>query len=229
MKILDFNKQQYNFDQIIQEFIESNDLSDLEAERKEEDRKEEDRSEDQNSIYKNMEQTSHYQNLYEKLDGEEGERFYDLYKDFIRQVVRPMYDEPIFYQKKPTHRIHFKNGSGASRFHKDSDYGHNRAEVNYSVPQTAMFGTNGIWIESEEGKADYNPMEMKVGQYAEFKGAYLKHGAKENESGQTRVSFDFRVMPQSEAPDVFTDKSTWKEEDKDNPLFKNAHNFALCE
>lgn len=224
MRILKYDKEKYNFDQIIREFINTDDLAALEA-----DLKEKQDVESKNSIYKNMEQTSHYKKLYEKLDSEEGASFYSTYRDFIKNIVRPMYDEPIFYQKKPTHRIHFKNGSGASRFHKDSDYGHNHAEVNYSVPQTAMFGTNGIWIESEENKGDYRPMEMEVGQFAEFKGVHLKHGAKENTTGQTRVSFDFRVMPQSQALDIFTDKSSWKEQDKDNPLFKNAHNFALCE
>lgn len=223
MRILDFDKTQYNFDQLIKDFIGADDLKALEA-----DLKDESDSDNDNSIYKNMEQTSSYKKLYEKLDSEEGKQFYKLYQDFIKNVVRPMYDEPVFYQKKPTHRIHFKNGSGASRFHKDSDYGHNRAEVNYSVPQTPMFDTNGIWIESEEDKGDYRPMEMEVGQFTEFNGVYLKHGAKHNETGQTRVSFDFRVMPQSEAPDLPTDKSSWKEEDKDNPLFQNAHNFALC-
>jgi hypothetical protein len=175
-----------------------------------------------------MEQTLPYVKLYAHLESEVGQKFYSIYEDFIRHEIRPLYPEPIFYQKKPTHRIHFKNGSGASRFHKDSDYGHNPAEVNYSVPQTPMFGTNGIWIESEEDKGDYEPMEMEVGQFAEFKGAFLKHGAKQNQTGQTRVSFDFRVMPKSEAPDVFTDKSSWKDKDGDNPLFENAHDFALC-
>ena len=224
MRILNYNEQEYNFRKIIQDFIGNGSLTELEA-----DLKSKNEREDENSIYKNMEQTSHYEKLYERLNSEDGERFYNLFEDFIEKIVRPIYDEPIYYQKKPTHRIHFKNSAGASRFHKDSDYGHSRAEINYSVPQTPMYGTNSIWIESEEDKADYKPMEMEVGQFAEFKGAYLKHGAKQNKTGQTRVSFDFRIIPKSKAPGVFTDKSSWKEEDKDNPLFKNAHNFAICE
>ena len=223
MRIIDYDRERYSFHKIIQEFIDVDDLTAIEA-----DLKNGDDSQDKNSIYKNMEQTSHYKKLYEKLNSDEGQRFYTLYEEFIENVVRAMYQEPIYYQKKPTHRIHFKNSSGASRFHKDSDYGHNRAEINYSVPQTPMYATNSIWIESEEGKEDYKPMNVEVGQFAEFKGAFLKHGAKQNQTGKTRVSFDFRVMPESEAPDVFTDKSSWKEEDKNNPLFKNAHNFALC-
>ena len=223
MRILDFDKERFNFHEIIKDFIGNGKLTDLEAEKSGNGD-----STSANSIYKNMEQTSAFNRLYEKLNSNEGRRFYTLFESFIQNVIRPMYNEPIFYQKKPTHRIHFKNSSGAARFHKDSDYGHNRAEINYSIPQTPMFGTNAIWIESEEDKADYQPMEANVGQMAEFKGAYLKHGAKQNQTGQTRVSFDFRVMPKSEAPEIFTDKSSWDEEDKDNPLFKNAHNFALC-
>ena len=69
---------------------------------------------------------------------------------------------------------------------------------------------------------------MKAGEFARFNGASLQHGAKVNTTGKTRVSFDFRIIPSAQMPGTITDTSRWKEEDKENPLFKNAHNFILC-
>lgn len=224
MRYISFDASVYDFHNIISDFVGVSDLTQLKM-----NPSQNEAINGQNSVYKNMEQTEHYQILYTILNSPEGARFYDLYESYIKQVVRPLYDEPILYQKKPTHRIHYKDGTGISRFHKDEDYGHNRAEINYSVPQTPMFGTNSIWIESKENRGDFKPMEMEIGQMAEFKGAFLKHGAKSNKSGQTRVSFDFRVIPISESPDKITDRSSWSDEDLENKLFQNAHSFTICE
>ena len=70
-------------------------------------------------------------------------------------------------------------------------------------------------------------VNMQVG-FVRFNGVSLKHGAEVNTTKKSWVSFDFRVIPFFEAPISFTDISAWKEEDKNNPLFKNAHNFVLC-
>ncbi|MEX0966936.1 MAG: hypothetical protein WD077_06840 [Bacteroidia bacterium] len=221
MKLLKYDLEKFNFPALIASFLNVESLADMKAEKNE-------AIKNENSLYKNMEQSKWYKLLYSKLNSGEGEAFYEMYEKFIQEVIRPQYPEAIFYQARPTHRIHFSNGSGISRFHRDSDYGHNLAEVNYSVPQTPAFDTNAIWIESEEGKADFQPMNMQPGQYAEFKGCSLMHGARKNETGATRVSFDFRVMPVSAAPDVYTDQSKWSEQDKQNPLFLNAHQFVIC-
>ena len=223
MKLYEYDVSTYNFPQIIAGYLQVDDLSALRSDVGD------DPTQAKNSLYKNMEQATHYRHLYEHLNGAAGERFYDTYERFVREVIQPQYGEPIFYQKKPSHRILFYNNPGESRFHRDKDYGHSTAEINYSVPQTDAFDTNTFWIESEEGKEDFTPIEMKLGQFVRFNGASLKHGAKANTTGKSRVSFDFRVIPLSNAPAEFTDTSAWKEEDKDNPLFQNAHNFVLCE
>jgi hypothetical protein len=223
MIIYEFDPARYNFHTIVQDFLDTPDLaamtSDVEVGEGEEDF----------SIYKQMERSTAYERLYDRLDGPEGARFYDTFERFVRGVVRPQFDEPVLYQKKPTHRIHFRNDVGQSRFHKDTDYGHSAAEINYSVPQTAAFDTNTIWIESAEDRGDYQPIEMDVGEFARFDGATLRHGAKENDTGRTRVSFDFRVIPVSQAPDQLTDTEHWEEGEQENPLFQNAHDFARCD
>lgn len=219
--IFDYDRKKYNFAEIIANYLAVDDLSHLQASLSNE------RTE-ANSLYKNMEQSSVYQQLYAQLNSAEGKQFYDTYERFVREIIRPQYDEPILYQKKPTHRVLFWDTPGVSRFHRDRDYGHNIAEINYFVPQTKAFETNTVWIESEEGAKDFNPMEMEVGQFARFNGASLEHGAKVNTTGKSRVSFDFRIIPFSKTPATITDTSSWEDEDKENPLFQNAHNFSLC-
>ena len=224
-RIIEYPLEKYNFTRIISNFLAVDELSEIKAESVIENSS----GNKDFSLYKNMEQTQAYKRLYEKLNSEEGQEFYETFNNFIFNVIRPQYDEPIYYQEKPTHRILFKNSEGVSRFHRDSDYGHNEAEINYFIPQTLAFETNTLWIESEKGKEDYRAMNVSPGEMMRFKGVSLKHGAKKNETHKTRVSFDFRVIPFSKWPENVTDTSKWTEKDKQsNHLYKNAHQFKLC-
>jgi ectoine hydroxylase-related dioxygenase (phytanoyl-CoA dioxygenase family) len=52
-----------------------------------------------------------------------------------------------------------------------------------------------MWVESIPGMGDFKPLNIE---YGEFLIGYLnqcRHGNKVNETGKTRVSFDFRVVP----------------------------------
>ena len=69
--------------------------------------------------------------------------------------------------------------------------------MNFFVPLTKAFDSNTVWVESEEGKEDFAPMNARYGEFYMWDGANLKHGNKKNETGSTRVSFDFRVLPRS--------------------------------
>ena len=178
-----------------------------------------------NSLYKNMEQSPHFRRLYAGLESESGRAFYALYERFVREVIRPQYAEPIYYQRRPSHRILFADTPGQSRFHRDRDYGHHGSEVNYLVVQTPAFATNTIWIESEEGRADYAPVVLEPGQYVRFKGVNLAHGAQLNVTGRSRVSFDFRVMPASQMPSVDLEEA---DPTITNPVRRNARNFVRC-
>lgn len=216
-----FDTQKYPFHRLIADFMEVDELGSLSATNEEE-------MQDDWSFYKNMEQSLQFRKLYERLDGKEGEQFYKLYLSFIKDEIRTRFEEPIYYQIKPSHRIFFKDLKGEIRFHKDRDYGHHPGEINYFVPQTASYDTNTLWIESEEGKGDYLPIELEVGDYVCFNGAGLKHGAMKNATGRTRVSFDFRILPVSVAPKGFTAKSPVGTE-SGNPVRDNALKFAYCE
>jgi len=42
---------------------------------------------------------------------------------------------------------------------------------------------------------DFKPIELKKDQYAIFDGNRCTHGNKFNETGKSRITFDFRVLP----------------------------------
>jgi hypothetical protein len=221
MTIHTFDPDRFNFHEIIRDYLDTENLATLESDVDPD-------PEGEASIYKQMEQSSAYERLYDHLDGPEGDRFYDTFERFIREVIRPKFDEPILYQETPTHRIHFRNDVGEVYYHKDTDYGHHPVEINFSVPQTRAFDTNTIWIESAPDEGDYAPIEMDVGEFAQFDGASLRHGTKNNSTGQTRVSFDFRVIPASQKPQQIVDTSSWEEGAEDDERMQNAHRFARC-
>ena len=65
------------------------------------------------------------------------------------------------------------------------------------IPLTPVTRHTAVWIETWEGSGDYRPACAQPGQVLVFDGANLSHGNRTNQSTQTRVSFDFRVVPSS--------------------------------
>jgi hypothetical protein len=153
--------------------------------------------EEGHSLYKSMEQASLHRKIVKAMSSPESAGFYRLYRDFIQEEIARHYDEPILFQSRPTARIVFMNIAGEPRYHRDRDYGHDLMEVNYIVPLTDSLQSASVWIETSEGANDHRPIDMKPGQYLEFNGASLSHGVVANISGRSRVSFDFRVIPES--------------------------------
>ena len=218
--VLTYDAEAYDFARLLKTYIGSDDLTRLTTDYTDTD----DRS--QNSLYKSMEQSPHFRRMYAGLEGPQGDEFYKLYERFVREVIRPQYDGPLYYQARPSHRILFADTPGESRFHRDCDYGHHPAEVNYQVAQTPVFGNNAMWIESEADLGDYQPVELTVGEYARFRGATLRHGARANDTGRSRVTFDFRVIPAALAPPAYV--GTAQQADAANPVQRNARNFRYC-
>lgn len=175
------------------------------------------------SLYKTMEHSPHHRRFYAALNGPRGKAFYELYDRFVAEVIRPQFDGPILYQRRPSHRILFRDLSGESRYHRDRDYGHVTGEVNFLVPQTPMFASNSMWIESAEGREDYQPLELQPGEYARFRGVDLSHGAHRNTTDRSRVSFDFRVIPVAEAPPEYLAGTVSGR--TGNPVMANARQF----
>ena len=219
--IQNFDPVEYDFVRLLQTYIGAEDLTRLTTDYTDAD----DRS--ANSFYKSMEQSPHFRRMYAGLESDAGQAFYQLYERFVREVIRPQYPGPIYFQARPSHRILFADTPGESRFHRDGDYGHHAAEVNYQVAQTPVYGNNAMWIESQENLGDYAPVELAVGQYARFRGVSLSHGARANDTGRSRVTFDFRVIPADLAPAAYVGAAHGA--DAANPVQRNARNFRYCE
>jgi ectoine hydroxylase-related dioxygenase (phytanoyl-CoA dioxygenase family) len=138
--------------------------------------------------------------FYSQLD-----KFIPTYNNFIYEVIKPLFNENIVYQKIPTFRTQLVNNLGVFEFHKDRDYNHNIEEINFFLPFTDSYLSNTIWIESEEDKGDYLPMNTLYGQTVMFNGCNLTHGNKQNNTLNTRVSCDFRVIPLSKYKEEIND------------------------
>lgn len=130
--------------------------------------------------------------FYDKMDNDPS--FKNLYDSFIKAVVLPIFGEPIIFQKFPTFRVHQPNNICVFEWHKDREFNHDERETNIFMPITKSYDTNTIWAESEDGKEDFSPICADYGEIVSWDGANLTHGNKTNETEQTRISFDFRIM-----------------------------------
>ena len=149
-------------------------------------------------VRKNDQSTDWHKSFYKKIRQDEG--FNIIYKEFLRNVIKPRYSEVIVYQKIPTFRVHLPGNVAVGEFHKDKDYRNGEwaakvRETNYFLPLTKAYNTNTVWTESEEDKADFKPIEANYGDCVEWDASNLTHGNKENTTGESRVSFDFRIIP----------------------------------
>lgn len=119
----------------------------------------------------------------------------EIYEDLMRNWIPVvMGSDDLIYQAVPTFRVHLPGSLAVGEFHKDSEYAHSREEINFWLPVTEAFGTNSIWVESREDAGDYRPTWVKKGEVFRFPGGILRHGNKLNDTGVSRVSFDFRAV-----------------------------------
>jgi hypothetical protein len=128
--------------------------------------------------------------------------FIELYDKFILEIVKPLYNEDIVYQAIPTFRIAYPNNIAVGEFHKDKFYrdvnwATDVDEDNFFLPFTDAFNTNTIWVESEEDKGDFSPMNCNYSELIQWDGSNLTHGNVINKTGKTRISVDFRVIKYS--------------------------------
>lgn len=214
MKIYKYNIEKFAFAKAIKKLLETDSLENLEAAAI--------HPEEGDSLYKNIQKATAYQTLYQNLEDSAGREFYALYDRFIAEVMAALVSAPFYYQARPSHRILFYNVGGVARYHRDKDYGHDERELNFILPQTRCFATNSIWVESpKDGKLA--PMKLSYGEFVQFDGANLLHGAKNNTTGQTRVSFDFRIVRESDKNQ--NEKGIFYESRDDIPEGINPHVF----
>ena len=194
MKKFNFNTQLYNFKEIFCEWLGCDDLTKLHLE------KSYDVLTREKDMY--MHWNQNYYNRWRSGD----DSIKNMYLKFLKNEIKPRFGEEIVYQELPDIRIHLCDNISVGSWHKDSTY-RNEAwarkvrEVNYFVPLTNAYDTATFWAETKEDMGDFIPVEACYGECVEWNGSFLKHGNKLNETGKTRVSFDFRVIPLSRYED----------------------------
>ena len=126
--------------------------------------------------------------------------FMEVYNRFVRDVVVPLCGpveetKGIRCQAPPTLRVHMPSRKPTIPPHTDSDYeAHQDAEINFWCPVTDVWGNNTLWTETAPGREDFHPIEIGYGQILRFHGNRCTHFTKSNDTGATRVSFDFRAI-----------------------------------
>ena len=141
--------------------------------------------------------------------------FTELYKKFILNNVKPLYpgETYILFQKTPNLRISFPNTTAIGRrpetdpneyiigLHNDSEFGHPPEEMNFVIPVTKMYGTNSIYYEeipnSDEEYTQYKCLELSQNEFFQCYFNQLRHYNMVNDTGCTRISIDFRIIPYS--------------------------------
>jgi hypothetical protein len=158
---------------------------------------------DRNSVF--------YNDYHEFIDN--NKLFNSVYFDFINDYVKPIYSNgnKIIVQKTPNLRISFPDSSAIGKhnyenesdnvigLHKDADFGHHESEINFIIPITEMFETNSVFYEPYENsklpKSEYLNLNLKNDEFFIEKFNKLLHFNKINNTGLTRISLDFRIIP----------------------------------
>lgn len=141
--------------------------------------------------------TEFHKHFYKKLDNKWDELI-ELYDNFIKDIVLPYLNlDEALVQLYPNFRVHLPNNVAVVIEHYDSDkkHKHPNGEINFIVALTDMFDTNTIWTEKNCRFRNFVPLEQKAGECTSFGGNTYSHFNKVNKTGQSRVSFDFRILP----------------------------------
>lgn len=182
MKKISYNTKTFNFREFVENFLEFKNLENIH----------EQYAFDEVLEFGTDQNRYLHKKFYKGMDSSSG--FVSVYRSFIKNVVNTLFDEEMIFQKFPTFRVHQPDNIAVFAFHKDKEYNHNENEINFYLPITKAFSTNTFWYESEEDKKDFQPMEADYGDLVMWDGANLSHGNKLNDTGQTRISFDFRLL-----------------------------------
>jgi hypothetical protein len=146
--------------------------------------------------------------------------FLSCYRRLIEDVVSPLFGESFRFQRKPGIRIHLPNVLTV-QFHADEWYGPGPDVVNFWMPLTDAFDSNTLVVasladslrevgrlESEKATMEtingdlakiVKPLQSGLGRLHIFN-ARCVHGSLPNQTGQTRVSIDFRILPKDADP-----------------------------
>ncbi|WP_413404381.1 MULTISPECIES: hypothetical protein [unclassified Synechococcus] len=130
-----------------------------------------------------------------------------LYEALCRRVVR-LIGEPCYVQQIPTYRFGLPDNRWVGNFHRDSDFGHSRYELNAICALTPMWGSSALHVERSDASREFEPMELQVGEVILFDHIDRLHGCPINREGVSVASIDFRFVLARFAQDAFCSKAT---------------------
>ncbi len=183
-KLFDFDTTKYPFKETVEKMMEVNQLDMIHEVFNFPEKLE--IIKDQNTIL--------HDKFYKEMKKEE---FTELYQGFVREFISKLDmlgGEEILYQTFPSFRIHQPNNIAVGQYHRDSDFGHNTHEINFWLPFTNAWDTNTVWIGDPDSN-EHECMEVNYGQVSYFDGVNSLHGNKDNLTGKSRMSIDFRIFP----------------------------------
>ena len=194
MKKYSYNTDKYRFRELVSELFQVDELEKIHKNKSEWVRDE----------YKRMtineENTTDFHDTFYKKLNDNWTDLYESYDKFIHDEIVPIMDEKFHYQYLPSFRVQLPDENQAVHtWHCDSDplHKHPKGEINIWLPLTRCYGTNTMWIESEPFKLDFQPLEGDYGNFWTNNGNVCMHGNKPNIEKETRMSFDFRIIPVS--------------------------------
>ena len=126
--------------------------------------------------------------------------FWQSYRLLSLEILDKLKNETSYFgewaiQRYPTIRFHFPNNVSVFEFHRDSNYLHPIGEINCFYALNECNNSSALHIEKNLGFEDYVPLNLKPGEYAILNTSIYKHGDFINKTRKTRVSMDFRFIP----------------------------------
>lgn len=146
--------------------------------------------------------TWYHEKFYKYLKSEKGENMQNMYDNLIKDVILPYLKlNEALVQKFPSFRIQLPDNVAVAKCHNDHSLGHPYGEINFIYSITDMFDTNTIYIEKTTGKKDFIKMTLNSNNNISFNGNQNLHYNKINETGKTRMSMDYRILPMNYIPE----------------------------
>jgi hypothetical protein len=147
--------------------------------------------------------TWYHETFYKYLKSEKGNRMQKMYDNLIKEVVLPYLGlKEALVQKFPSFRIQLPGNKAVAKMHNDNSLGHPVGEINFTYSFTDMYDSNTIYIEDMPRTNQFVPMNMKANNNICFNGNLCMHYNEINETGKSRMSMDYRILPLKYKPIV---------------------------